>query len=93
MARSSAAPSFSTPTIARSSPGAQPRAAGISGSDIRDMMLEAVEARFGDIRALHPVEWLSDNGSIYTSRETRVFATQLNLVPASRRWGAPRATA
>ena len=45
------------------------------------MMLEAVEARFSDIRAPHPVEWLSDNGSIYTARETRVFATQLNLVP------------
>ena len=27
------------------------------------------------------MEWLSDNGSIYTARETRVFATQLNLVP------------
>ena len=54
---------------------------GVSGSDIRDMMLEAVEARFSDIRAPHPVEWLSDNGSIYTARETRVFATQLNLVP------------
>ena len=54
---------------------------GISGSDIRDMMLEAVEARFGGIRAPHPVEWLSDNGSIYTARETRVFAAQLNLVP------------
>ena len=55
--------------------------AGISGSDIRDMMLEAVEARFGGIRAPHPVEWLSDNGSIYTAHDTRVFATQLNLVP------------
>lgn len=55
--------------------------AGISGSDIRDMMLEAVEARFGGVRAPHPVEWLSDNGSIHTARETRVFATQLNLVP------------
>jgi putative transposase len=55
--------------------------AGISGSDIRDMMLEAVETRFGSIRAPHPVEWLSDNGSIYTAHDTRVFATQLNLVP------------
>jgi putative transposase len=45
------------------------------------MMLEAVEARFGGLRAPHPVEWLSDNGSIYTARETRVFASQLNLVP------------
>lgn len=54
---------------------------GISGSDIRDMMLEAVEARFGGVRAPHPVEWLSDNGSIYTAHDTRVFAAQLNLVP------------
>ena len=29
---------------------------GISGSDIRDMMLEAVEKRFGSVRAPHPVE-------------------------------------
>jgi hypothetical protein len=34
---------------------------GVGGSDIRDMMLEAVEVRFGGIRAAHPVEWLSDN--------------------------------
>jgi len=54
---------------------------GISGSDIRDMMLEAVEARFGGSRAPHPVEWLSDNGPIYTARDTRAFASQLNLVP------------
>ena len=49
--------------------------------------------RFGDLRAPHPVEWLSDNGSIYTARETRVFAAQLNWFPASRQWRAPRATA
>lgn len=54
---------------------------GVSGSDIRDMMLEAVEVRFGGSRAPHPVEWLSDNGSIYTARDTRIFASQLNLVP------------
>jgi transposase InsO family protein len=55
--------------------------AGISGSDIRDMMLQAVEIRFGHCRAPHPVEWLSDNGSPYTARDTRVLATQLNLTP------------
>jgi len=37
--------------------------AGISGSDIHDMILEAVEQRFGGYRAPHPVEMLSDNGS------------------------------
>ena len=53
--------------------------AGISGSDVRDIMLEAVEARFGGLRATSPVEFLSDNGSAYTARETRVFARQLGL--------------
>lgn len=55
--------------------------AGISGSDVRDMMLEAVEKRFGSVRAPHPIEHLSDNGSAYTAKETRDFATALNLVP------------
>lgn len=53
---------------------------GISGSEVRDMMLEAVEKRFGAERAPQPVEWLSDNGSPYTAKETRDFAGQLNLV-------------
>ena len=53
--------------------------AGVAGSDVQDMMLEAVEARFGGIRAPHPVEVLSDNGSAYTARETRIFARQLGL--------------
>jgi transposase InsO family protein len=55
--------------------------AGISGSDVRDMMVEAVETRFGSVRAPQPVEHLSDNGSPYTAKETRDFATALNLVP------------
>jgi putative transposase len=55
--------------------------AGISGSDVRDMMLAAVEQRFGTDRAPHPVEHLSDNGSCYTAKDTRDFATALGLVP------------
>ncbi|MFB9794941.1 IS3 family transposase [Shinella granuli] len=55
--------------------------AGISGSDVRDMMLEAVEKRFGTTRAPHAIEHLSDNGSAYTARETRLFAQALNLTP------------
>lgn len=54
---------------------------GIGGSDIRDLMLIAVERRFDAVRAPAPVEWLSDNGSQYTAKETRQFAAQLNLVP------------
>ena len=39
---------------------------GIDGELIRDLMLEAVTARFGDIDRLpQPIEWLSDNGPGY----------------------------
>jgi putative transposase len=55
--------------------------AGISGSDVRDMMLEAVERRFCGYRASASVEMLSDNGSPYIARETRIFAAQLGLKP------------
>ena len=55
--------------------------AGISGSDIRDMMLEAVERRFGACQAPHQVELLSDNGAPYTAKDTRIFARQLGLRP------------
>ena len=53
---------------------------GISGSMVRDMMLEAVETRFSAIQAPQALEWLTDNGSVYTAAETRDFATALNLV-------------
>ena len=55
--------------------------AGISGSEVRDMMLEAVETRFGTYRAPQLVEMLSDNGSPYTAKDTRIFARQLGLKP------------
>jgi putative transposase len=55
--------------------------AGIGGSDVRDMMLEAVEKRFGAYRAPQTVEMLSDNGAPYTAKDTRIFARQLGLKP------------
>jgi putative transposase len=54
---------------------------GISGGMVRDMMLEAVETRFASLRAPQALEWLTDNGSAYTAKETRDFAAALNLVP------------
>jgi transposase InsO family protein len=45
------------------------------------MMLEAVEKRFGATSAPYAIEHLSDNGSAYTARETRLFAQALNLIP------------
>ena len=53
--------------------------AGISGSDVCDMLLEAVERRFGTHCAPEQVEVLSDNGSAYKSKETRIIAQQLGL--------------
>jgi transposase InsO family protein len=55
--------------------------AGISGPDAADMMLEAVETRFGGYRAPQPVEIPSNNGSPYIANETRIFAGQLGLKP------------
>lgn len=55
--------------------------AGISGSDIRDLLLEAVERRFSALRAPSVIEVLTDNGSPYIARETKVFARQLGLKP------------
>jgi putative transposase len=45
------------------------------------MMLAAVENRFDTARAPDRIEHLSDNGSPYTAKETRDFATALNLLP------------
>jgi len=55
--------------------------AGISGEMIRDMMVRCVEQRFGGIRAPHPVQWLSDNGSIFAAHRTIEIALAVNLVP------------
>ena len=55
--------------------------AGISGEMIRDMMVQCVEKRFGAIRAPHPRQWLSDNGSIFAAHKTIEIAVALNLVP------------
>ena len=43
-------------------------------------MLQAVEKRFAAVRAPHAIKYLSDNGSAYTTKATRYFATALNQV-------------
>ena len=55
--------------------------AGISGEMIRDLMVRCVEQRFGTIRAPHPVQFLSDNGSIFAAYRTVEIALALNLAP------------
>ena len=57
---------------------------GINSSDIRDLMIESVERRFGLVDKLSkPIEWLSDNGSPYTAGETRALARDIGLVPCT----------
>ena len=52
---------------------------GFSGEIVRDVMLLAVERRFGAYKVPHAIEWLTDNGSNYRAKETRSFAQQLAL--------------
>ena len=55
---------------------------GIDAGDIRDLMVESVERRFGLVNTLpKPIEWLSDNGSPYTAADTRKLAKLIGLVP------------
>ena len=51
----------------------------VDGKMIQDLMLETVEYRFGSSQVLNPVQWLTDNGSCYTSRKTVSFGRDLGL--------------
>ena len=46
---------------------------GYDSSTVQDVMLRSVEKRFGDRLPETPVQWLTDNGSAYTTYETRRF--------------------
>ena len=53
---------------------------GIDGNLVRDLMLETVATRFGNVLQLpHSVQWLSDNGPAYLSDDTRLFAEAIGL--------------
>jgi transposase InsO family protein len=53
---------------------------GMGGEQIRDLMVECVEHRFGKAPQLpHCIQWLSDNGSCYTARETVAFGRKLGF--------------
>ena len=55
---------------------------GHSGDIVRDVMLAAVEHRFGDtLKAPEQIEWLTDNGSGYIAEKTRAFAADIGLKP------------
>jgi putative transposase len=55
---------------------------GIGGEEVRDLMVAAVEHRFGRVnRVPRTIEWLTDNGSGYIAHHTRSFARELGLEP------------
>lgn len=57
---------------------------GLPGEPVREMLIEAVERRFGTVEAIpagHELEFLSDNGGAYIAADTRSLARQLGLRP------------
>lgn len=64
---------------------------GIDLEMIRDLMLQALEDRFGSVEASpHQIEWLTDNGSCYTARQTRTFAMDIGLKPLTTAISSPQ---
>ena len=64
---------------------------GIGGDDVRDLMLAAVEHRFGPVNQLaEPIEWLTDNGSCYVARDTTGFARDIGLKPRTTPLESPQ---
>lgn len=54
---------------------------GYDSKTVQEVMLGAVERRFGSSLPSSPVEWLTDNGSAYRSHQTRQFARMVGLEP------------
>ena len=57
---------------------------GLPGEPVREMLIEAVEKRFGTVEAVppgHTLEFLSDNGGAYIAHDTRRIARALGLTP------------
>src|SRR5215831_16519415 len=64
---------------------------GIAGEDVRDLMVAAVEYRFGQVNRLPvTIEWLSDNGSCYVAGHTRSFARDIGLEPRTTPLESPQ---
>ena len=59
---------------------------GLPGEPVREMLIKAVEKRFGAVEAMpagHQLQFLSDNGSAYIAHETRHIARSLGLTPVN----------
>ncbi len=59
---------------------------GLPGEPVREMLIEAVEKRFGAVEAVpadRRLEFLTDNGGAYIAHETRAVARALGLLPVN----------
>ncbi len=62
---------------------------GYDKATVQDVMSGAIEKRFGD-RPERPIQWLTDNGSAYTTHETQQFSRELNLEPCTTAVSSPQ---
>lgn len=53
----------------------------LNSESIRDLIAMSIESRFQALEAPQPIEWLTDNGGMYTAHETRAFAAACKLKP------------
>lgn len=52
----------------------------LSADDIEELMVTAVEERFGEsLRCAREIQWLSDRGSIYRAKSVQALGKQMNL--------------
>ncbi len=55
---------------------------GIKSEDVQDLVITAVENRFGRINILpKPIEWLTDNGSCFIAADTKSLLLDIGMEP------------
>lgn len=54
---------------------------GYTAEMAQNALIQAVESRFGSLRSPQPLEWLTDNGSCFTAKATRLFAREVGVIP------------
>jgi len=63
---------------------------GYDSSTVQNVMLRSLEKRFCERLPETAVQWLTYNGSAYTTHETRRFARGLNLDPCTTAVSSPQ---
>lgn len=53
----------------------------LNSESIQDLIAVSVESRFQGTKVPVPIEWLTDNGGMYTAQQTRAFAASCGLKP------------